>query len=109
MNIVGAPGFGKSALAIAVGHALLGHEIYVHYVDVNLLDKVKIAVPAILVTVIDGVEAYDPQQLYRWASRLKARTVLILDNCDSLLNNEPIRNEFLNCLSISWVDSLAEN
>ena len=98
VNIVGAPGFGKSALAIAVGHALLRHGVYVHYVDIYHLDKVKVAVTAILATVIDGVESSDPQQLFRWAGRLQAHTVLILDNCDSLLSSEP-RDEFLNFLS----------
>ena len=99
VNIVGAPGFGKSALAIAVGHALLRHGIYVYYVDINNLHKVKVAVTAILTTVIDGTDSSDPHYLYRWAGRLKARAVVILDNCDSFLNDEATRKEFLDFLS----------
>ena len=101
VNIVGAPGCGKSALAIAVGHALLRHGIYVYYVGINNLHKVKVAVTAILTTVIDGTDSSDPHCLYRWAGRLKARTVVILDNCDSFLDDsdEATRNEFLDFLS----------
>ena len=100
VNIVGAPGFGKSALAIAVGHALLRHGLYVHYVDVQHVDKVKVAVTVVLATVNDRyrVESSGPQQLYRWAGRLQAHTMLILDNCDSLLSSEP-RDKFLNFIS----------
>ena len=101
VNIVGAPGFGKSALAVAVGHELLRNGIRVLYVDLNHIDNEKLAVIAILSTVIDGAESSDPQQLYRWADRLRTRRVLILDNCDSLLDfdNQGRRNRFLNFVS----------
>ena len=42
VNIVGAPGLGKSALTIAVGYTLLKRGIYDHYVDINNLHKVKV-------------------------------------------------------------------
>lgn len=99
VNIVGAPGFGKSALAIVVGHDLLEHGIYVHYADLNHLDDVKLAVNVILATVIDDMKSSYPQQLYRWAGKVRADTVVILDNCDSLLDDQTTRNLFLNCLS----------
>ena len=83
-------------MAIAVGHAALSHGIYVYYVNLYYIDKVEDAVTAILATVIDGIKS---SQLNRWAASLHAYTLLILDNCDSLLSDEPVRSEFLNHLS----------
>jgi tetratricopeptide (TPR) repeat protein len=101
LHIVGAPGSGKSTLAIAVGHELLGNGIHVLYVDLNHIDDDKLAVTAILSAVIDSAESPDLQQLYRWASRLRTRRVLILDNCDSLLNFDDQRrkSKFLDFVS----------
>jgi tetratricopeptide (TPR) repeat protein len=101
MNIVGAPGSGKSALAVAIGHELLRSGIHVNYVDLNHVDDEKPVVTAILSAVSGKAESPDLQQLHRWAGRLRARRVLILDNCDSLLDfdDENRKNRFLTFLS----------
>ena len=100
VNIIGAPGFGKSALAIAVGNELLKCGVRVHYVDLSGVKTAKDAIARILPRVTDKLELINNSDYTLWASSIYANTVLILDNCNGLMEDEEsIRNSFLNILS----------
>ncbi|XP_062508944.1 uncharacterized protein LOC134185179 [Corticium candelabrum] len=99
VNIVGAPGFGKSTLAIAVGNELLKHGIHVYYVNVNGVKSSHDATTTILATVTDKLDVINDRNYVRWARSVHRKTLLILDNCDKLLQDENVRNAFLKVLT----------
>ena len=86
VSIVGLPGFGKSTLAIHIGHTFCSGGPKVHYVNLQDLSRVDILRQHILLT----VQAQDQKQLVdpvlAWARELKVETLLILDNCDHTLH-----------------------
>ena len=89
VNIVGGPGFGKSALSFAVGRAILKKGIRVHYVNLRQKKDVEAAKIAIVTAVQarkDLTSNWNPKLLEFWAAKCTSRTVLILDNCDDLID-----------------------
>ena len=92
VSIVGPPGFGKSTLAIHVGHAACNRGTTVHYVNLQDLSCVDLLRQHILLTVQfqDQKQSVDP--VLAWARELKVETLLILDNCDHTLDK--IQSEF---------------
>ena len=98
VNIIGAPGFGKSTLAIAVGNELLKRGIHVHYVDLNGVDTSQDATSTILATVTNKLEVINNKDHVRWAKNVHRKTLLILDNCDELMKDDII-NVFLKTLT----------
>ena len=86
VSIVGPPGFGKSTLAIHVGHAVCNRGTTVHYVNLQDLFRVDILREHILLIVQfqDQKQSVDP--VLEWARELKVETLLILDNCDHTLD-----------------------
>ena len=86
VSIVGSPGFGKSTLAIHVGHVITerGGEV-VHYVDLCEVEDMT-TLNEKLTFVVLGKKRRSNDYLYMWASKLKVHTLLIFDNCDELLH-----------------------
>ena len=86
VSIMGPPGFGKSTLAIHVGHAVCNGGTTVHYINVQDLSCVDILRHYILLTVQfqDPNQSVDP--VLAWIRELRVETLLILDNCDHILH-----------------------
>lgn len=87
VNINGAPGFGKSQLAIQAGHVLVD-TVPVRYITAD---------EKLLLQGIDNNMRIDFLDLHEWSKRIDSRTVLILDDCDRILESE-FRNKFLDTL-----------
>ena len=88
VSIVGSPGFGKSTLAIQVGHNLLRKGFTVHYV--NMIEV--LAVEALPEKLLDGAEIKTKNattdRLLKWSRDFPYPTVMIFDNCDSILHKQ---------------------
>ena len=98
VNIIGAPGFGKSTLAIAVGNELLKRGVHVHYVNLNGVISSQDATATILATVTNKLEVINYKDHVRWARNVYRKTLLILDNCDELMKDD-FRDIFLKTLT----------
>ena len=92
MSITGGPGFGKSTLAIYIGHALEG--ITVIYVDLSegFTGKDEIAGK------IMG-ENVTMQELFQWSKHLKGHTLLILDSCDEQFHSRASKDDLQNTVT----------
>ena len=94
INIIGPPGFGKSTLAIHVGHEMVRNAI-VYYLNVAEFSDQAIKT-ALAVKILDDPNRVGKQitfeQLLKWTRNRSWYTLLILDNCDDILNNQ--RDEF---------------
>ena len=87
VSITGGPGFGKSTLAIAVGHELETKGVTVIHVNLNDEITTKYDIAAKIVLRIDIVPELSAQKdsvqkLMDWSKSLSSKTLLILDNCD---------------------------
>ena len=108
VNINGAPGFGKSTLAIHVGHVVVQNGIDVRYVNMegssgsflvqkhrsNSPDEIKFGTaltqfhdPSLLKEQSDDLYADSRfvRELKKWTMGIKSRTILIFDNCNKVL------------------------
>ena len=99
VNIIGSPGFGKSTLAIHVGHEMVKKGDVVHYV--NLADFPDTDVKTVLsekifdsARIIAKRVTFD--RLLRWARERYYNNLFILDNCDDVLNIQ--MGEFQNAM-----------
>ena len=82
VSIVGGPGVGKSAIAVAVGHKLIQQGIAVCYVDMyNASERIM-------------KHFQISKHLDELASQVRRPTLLILDNCDHYIHTQ--RKEFQN-------------
>ena len=130
INIKGAPGIGKSTLAIHVGHEMVTNGASVRYINIaeelsllimnnsknrfkstmvqNYSLKTK-SVTDISPTFLQIVQNYDKssshtesfvQKLLKWSDNISCPTILILDNCEDILGSSS-RDKF-----ISLIDSL---
>ena len=112
VNIYGSPGFGKSTLAIHVGHEMVKFGVTVHYVNMDDLPD-KDVKTALAEKVLEASHIISKnitfERLLRWARECYSRTLVILDNCDDLLHKnkeefhqaiERIVEESLNVKSI---------
>ena len=87
VNIAGPPGFGKSTLAIHIGHRMLVDGVLVHYVDMREISSMRSLAEKILDSNDNAITTID--HLYKWAKQIyQNRTLLILDNCDDMLQNQ---------------------
>jgi DNA polymerase III delta prime subunit len=97
VNIHGSPGFGKSTLAIHVGHELMKERVIVDYVNMyDLPDKdIKTALAEKILEASD-IESNNVtfERVLRWARECSSRTLIILDNCDDLLHKKNFKEEF---------------
>ena len=85
VSIVGPPGFGKSSLAIQVGHEMIDYGVVVNYVNLDELTLEdlpgKIVANAGITTKNGSFE-----RLQNWARNdISFPVLLILDNCDEVL------------------------
>ena len=94
VSITGSPGFGKSTLAIHVGHKLIDEGIAVSYVDMNEVPSMHVLAEKVFDSDDDFVVVKEitVDRLYRWAKELSKQVLLILDNCDERL--ETNKDEF---------------
>ena len=103
VSIVGPPGFGKSTLAIHVGHAVCNRGTTVHYINLQDFSRVEILRQHILLTVQSQNQKQSVDPVLAWARELKVETLLILDNCDNLLhkNQEKFQTLLKNMIKYS--------
>lgn len=89
-NIYGSPGFGKSTLAVYVGHRVLTRGVNVHYV--NLVDCPKEGVKHFLAEKIfefaNEREPVNFNNFLHWVRRRNFHDLILLDNCDEVLHNQ---------------------
>ena len=89
VSIDGPPGFGKSTLAIKVGHKVVRKGTNVLYV--NMLEVSSMQVLAEKVCKGAGIvirKKVQIERMFRWARYLNYNTLLILDNCDDILQTD---------------------
>ena len=89
VSIDGPPGFGKSTLAIKVGHQMARKGTNVLYV--NMLEVFSMQVLAEKVCKGAGIvikKTVRIERMYHWARDLSYNTLLILDNCDDVLRTQ---------------------
>ncbi len=94
VNIIGPPGFGKSALAINIGHTMLARRTKVHYI--NLIDFPEknfkqVLAEKILINDDNNVEKSATfENLVKWGRRKRwwSNCLIILDNCDDSIEEQ---------------------
>ena len=88
VSVIGSPGFGKSALAIHIGHLMLKRGYIVHYINLGEFPRKKIK-QILAEKVLDSYDVCDKaimfDRLLRWARERYFYTLIILDNCDESL------------------------
>ena len=89
VSIDGPPGFGKSTLAIKVGHQMVRkgtNVLYVNMLEVSttqvLAEKVCKGADIVIRKVVKI------ERMFHWARNLNYNTLLILDNCDDILQTD---------------------
>ena len=97
IHVIGPPGFGKSTLAICVGHVVISKGIVVSYVD--MAEVTHQPVQQVMAEKILFQESTHSDMsnvtfdhLLSWSGRRSWKTLIIFDNCDELLNNQ--RDQF---------------
>ena len=94
ISIFGPPGFGKSTLAIQIGHIMVCEGVTVHYVD--MIDV--LSMQSLAEKVLDSADSISEirnitiDSLYKWAKQQHHRILLIFDNCDDTIHRE--KDEF---------------
>lgn len=87
-TIIGPPGFGKSTLAVYVGHQLLRKGTVVHYIDMNEVNTVPTMITGKILDCANIIsEHVNKDRAMKWARDLGDLTVLVLDNCDKIQNS----------------------
>ena len=102
VNLYGPPGFGKSTIAIHIGHAMLKEDIDVHYILAEYLQGVD----TLKKTLANITETGRGKTLTQWAKSLERKerkSLLILDNVDGnywVQDNsiQELRKNFINVL-----------
>lgn len=100
VSITGAPGFGKSTLAIHIGNKLKDKGVNVVYTNLNEVPSIHALAETILIS--DGLEESTEKNitlrhLYNWGRGLQQKTLLILDNCDEQFHIN--KNKLQSCIT----------
>lgn len=105
VNIYGSPGFGKSTLAIHVGHQVLEKGVMVHYVNLAKCPKEGLK-HFIAETIMEGSrEVYERANFNHfllWVRNKFFYNLIILDNCDECLHDQKEELQ-------STIDSITES
>lgn len=91
VDIYGSPGFGKSTLAIHVGHRMLKKGFIVHYVNLEECPKegVQQFIAERVMSSVNQQETLDFNKFLQWVrGRNIFYNLIILDNCDETLQNQ---------------------
>ena len=95
VNIYGSPGFGKSTLAIHVGHQIMKDGVTVHYVNMDDFPDKDIKT-ALAEKILEASQIVSKnitfERLLRWARERSSKTLVILDNCDDVIHKK--KDEF---------------
>jgi len=95
ISIVGSPGFGKSTLAIHVGHHMVDEGVVVHYVNMLEVPHMTVLTEKVLdCAEISVKKKVSFERLLKWGRGLYYDTLLILDNCDNIFHHS--KEEFQN-------------
>lgn len=94
ISIVGSPGFGKSTLAIHVGHHMVDEGVVVHYVNMLEVPHMTVLAEKVLDCAEISVQKVSFERLLKWGRGLYCDTLLILDNCDNIFHHS--KEEFQN-------------
>lgn len=94
ISIVGSPGFGKSTLAIHVGHHMVDEGVVVHYVNMLEVPHMTVLAEKVLDCAEISVRKVSFERLLKWGRGLYCDTLLILDNCDNIFHHS--KEEFQN-------------
>ena len=94
VSIVGSPGFGKSTLAIHVGHHMVDEGVVVHYVNMLEVPHMTVLAEKVLDCAEISVQKVSFQRLLKWGRGLYYDTLLILDNCYNISHHS--KEEFQN-------------
>ena len=97
VHIVGPPGFGKSTLAKKIGHYFLWKGVKVHYADIRAITNLDTVAEKIMLSIVDSLKhmvTFD--RLEQWVRTQYSNTILILDNCDEMIENH--EKEFLGAI-----------
>ena len=98
VHIVGPPGFGKSTLAKQIGHIFLRKRVKVHYVDIRAVTDMDGFAERVLYSVIEfSKRKITLERLKRWVNEQYSQTLLIIDNCDEIL--ETHRGDFMKSIN----------
>ena len=94
MILYGQAGFGKTEIALHVGHKMLERGVDVHYIRVE--DYADVASLEQVLMSISGA-TYNDMKLMRWAKNITKRTLLILDNVDgpNWVDKKTFQSEFV--------------
>ena len=94
VHIVGPPGFGKSTLAIKIGDIFVREGVKVYYVDIRTVSGMSTLAEKVMLSIFESLTykvTFD--QLERWVRKQYSNTLIIIDNCDELLERQ--KEEFL--------------
>ena len=108
VSIWGSPGFGKTSVAIAVGHHLLSQGLAVNYLSLRGLQS-KADLASKLLSLFGRSVASDQQtqqrlsiddELFQLFSEMSDHCTIILDNADELLSGGPkVKEDFIHFLA----------
>lgn len=105
INLFGPPGFGKSTLAIHIGHAAVRRGVEVHYINMEEFPE-KGVKHVLAKKIMKKGNDVDFDQLLLWLGEYRYwyyHILLIFDNCDDILHNQ--REDFQNALTRIVVSS----
>lgn len=90
VDIYGSPGFGKSTLAIHVGHRMLEKGFIVHYVNLDECPKegVQQFIAERVMNSVNQQETLNFNKFLQWVRGRSFYNLIILDNCDETLHNQ---------------------